>query len=200
MKNKHVVISPESFKELNVLSDSWNMDKKEFLEHIITYFRKTGEDPSATKKDNTVNALKQLQNTLVSFIRKHESDHLKKIVQDFEATRKAMLEQLNVSDQENKKLSEETKLILYNRTSNLILNGIELQGIGKWSVRDEFQKTRLDIAKLINRDEALRNYQKKLEDLKGAIELKRKEIENWGIISGNKEKANTMLNELLSLI
>ena len=196
MKNKHVVISPESFAHLEVLSDTWGMDKKEFLEHAVNFFRATGEDPQATKKDNTVKALKQLQNTLVSFIRKHESDHLKKIVEDFEATRRTIQEDQKTAAVQNQKNAE----FITKRVTDLIYSGLEFKDQTKWSVRDEIFKNRAEVAKLINRDEALRNYQKKLEDLKGAIELKRKEIESWGIISGNKDKANTMLNELLSLI
>ena len=91
MTNKHIVISPASYDHLDALAKNWRMDKKEFTEHIINYFRLTGDDPTATKRDNTVLALKKLQDTFVSFIRKHETDHLKKIVDDFEATRKGNL-------------------------------------------------------------------------------------------------------------
>lgn len=63
---------------------------------MINYFYVTGEDPLANRKDNMVKSMKQLQNTLVSFIREHETRHLEKIVADFEQTRREFSESLTV--------------------------------------------------------------------------------------------------------
>jgi hypothetical protein len=91
---KTIKISNDAYERLNKISDSYGLNIKKTADGIINYFYVTGEDPLANRKDNMVKSIKQLQNTVVSFIREHETRHLEKIVGDFEATRREFLENL----------------------------------------------------------------------------------------------------------
>lgn len=91
---KTIKISNDAYERLNKISDSFGLNIKKTADGIINYFYVTGEDPLANRKDNMVKSIKQLQNTVVSFIREHETRHLEKIVGDFEATRREFLENL----------------------------------------------------------------------------------------------------------
>ena len=194
MQNKHVVISPTSNEHLEALADSWKMDKKEFLEYAINYFRVTGEDPTATKKDNIVKALKQLQNTLVSFIRKHESDHLKKIVEDFEATRRSLLEEVKKYDE------TDAKRLSAWMSRGMVLGKDKDQKDIIWSVRTELNY-------IISQNKNTEAQLKALQDLHSNktqterfIESKSKEVDTWATIStdGNKTKAKAIIAEIKS--
>src|ERR1035437_9872875 len=123
MTYKHVAISQQSFDYLDALAESWSMDKKELVENMIMYFRLTGDDPTATKKDNTAVAIKKLQNTIVSFIRTHETDHLLKIVNDFEETRKALAQSQITQTGEIKKVIEDGRKEDRARLSAWMVNG-----------------------------------------------------------------------------
>jgi len=191
MKNKHVVISPQSFEKMDALASNWDMDYKDFLEHIIDYFRVTGEDPRATKKDNMVKAIKQLQHTLVGFIRKHESDHLVKLVQDFEATRKLL-------EQEGKKNSEAIRI----RMADWMFNGVEMKDGKKWSVREDLVLLKEGDRKIIEYLLSKNDDHKRTKVIDSKINEKLLEIEQWGVIStdGNKLKAKNLLQEIKTLI
>lgn len=91
---KPIKVSNEAHERLTKVADSFGLNLKKTAEGMINYFYVTGEDPLANRKDNMVKSMKQLQNTLVSFIREHETRHLEKIVGDFEQTRREFSESL----------------------------------------------------------------------------------------------------------
>src|ERR1035437_1108654 len=138
MTYKHVAISQQSFDYLDALAESWSMDKKELVENMIMYFRLTGDDPTATKKDNTAVAIKKLQNTVVSFIKTHETDHLLKIVNDFEETRKALALSQTKQTGELKTLIEAGRKDDKERLNAWMVNGMELKDGVKFSVKNRF--------------------------------------------------------------
>ena len=91
---KPIKVSNEAHERLTKVADSFGLNLKKTAEGMINYFYVTGEDPLANRKDNMVKSMKQLQNTVVSFIREHETRHLEKIVGDFEQTRREFSESL----------------------------------------------------------------------------------------------------------
>lgn len=211
MKNKHVVISEQSFGNLDQLASNWDMDYKEFLENAINYFKATGEDPRATKKDNMVRAMKELQNTFISFIRTHEKDHLIKLVQDFETTRKSL-------EVDSKKTSSE----IIKELQDFMYKGWEYEDKDKqkqkWSIagalnsatlRDKAfdEKVKNQHDETIKRIDTLKselaeNRKDKKQLIESEINKKMQEIEQWGTLStdGNKGKAKNLLSELKTLI
>ena len=210
MTNKHIVISPASYDHLDALAKNWRMDKKEFTEHIINYFRLTGDDPTATKRDNTVLALKKLQDTFVSFIRKHETDHLKKIVDDFEATRKK-LEQDQVSQTSGIKTAIETGITdTQYRLDRWIYFGknlVDKKGVkATYCVKDQFDKlVKMDekTAELLAGIDAKMDtkMEKKRQVLTTRMDQMKAEIVNWSMsITGNKDKFTALLEDLKTLV
>ena len=215
MTNKHIVISPASYDHLDALAKNWRMDKKEFTEHIINYFRLTGDDPTATKRDNTVLALKKLQDTFVSFIRKHETDHLKKIVDDFEATRKKLEadqeKQTTIITEEVKRLDDgsESRLRHYFHQGMGIPD--EKKGtISMFSMRGEFEKLAKNNAELAKNDQSIltimtannTKMEKKNAVLINRLEQMANEIKDWNLLTKdvNRGKATALINELKTLI
>ena len=203
MTYKHVAISEQSFDHLDALANSWGMDKKEFVENMITYFRITGDDPTSTKKDNTAVAIKKLQNTLVSFIKTHETDHLVKIVTDFEETRKALALSQTKQTKEIKESIDKASDLNDTRLSCWFYEGIGLDGNTSFSVNDQFKdltKKDNEIISLIKNTTA--KNEKKKQVLFTRLETMEEEVKKWGTLTkdGNKEKAGTMINELKSLI
>lgn len=91
---KAIKVSNEAYERLQKVADSYGLNLKKTADGMINYFYVTGEDPLANRKDNMVKSMKQLQNTVVSFIREHETRHLEKIVGDFEGTRREFSENL----------------------------------------------------------------------------------------------------------
>jgi hypothetical protein len=91
---KGIKVSHEAYAQLEKIADSYGLSLKKTADHMINYFFVTGEDPLANRKDNMVKSIKQLQNTVVSFIREHETKHLEKIVSDFEMTRSSFSEKM----------------------------------------------------------------------------------------------------------
>jgi hypothetical protein len=89
---KAIKVSNEAYERLQKVADSYGLNLKKTADGMINYFYVTGEDPLANRKDNMVKSMKQLQNTVVSFIREHETRHLEKIVGDFEGTRREFTE------------------------------------------------------------------------------------------------------------
>jgi hypothetical protein len=203
MKYKHIVISPESHDHLEALAQSWSMDNRGFTESMITYFRLTGDDPSATKKDNTVTAIKSLQNTVVSFIRKHETDHLKKIVTDFEETRKEL--SLSQTDQigQIKTIIETGRKEDRDRLNAWMVNGMKMPDKTEFSIKgsnDKLAENDQEIIKLIR--EQTGKAEKKNQVLMGRLETMEEEVKKWGTLTkdGNKEKAVAMIDELKNLL
>jgi succinate dehydrogenase flavin-adding protein (antitoxin of CptAB toxin-antitoxin module) len=203
MKYKHIAISPESFGYLDALARSWEMDKKTFAQHMIMYFRLTGEDPTATKKDNTVVAMKRLQTTLISFIRAHETDHLKKIVTDFEETRKGLsqsqtdlIDQLKTTIETGRK---EDKM----RLGAWMVHGMKLPDETVFSLKDRSDKlaeSDQQIIKLITEQHT--KSEKKNQVLIRRLETMDEEIKKWATLTkdGNKEKAASLIEEIKTLI
>lgn len=215
MTNKHIVISPASYDHLDALAKNWRMDKKEFTEHIINYFRLTGDDPRATKRDNTVLALKKLQDTFVSFIRKHETDHLKKIVDDFEATRKKL-----EADQENQTTIITKEIQRSDALNDGRLGGYFCDGIGipneksgafyLFSMKGEFEKLAKNNAELAKNDQSIltimmennSKMEKKKVVLINRLEQMANEIKDWNLLTKdvNRGKATALINELKTLV
>jgi hypothetical protein len=214
MTYKHVAISQQSFDHLDALAKSWKMDKKEFVENIITYFRLTGDDPAATKKDNTAVAIKKLQNSVISFFQVHEKDHLKKIVTDFEETRKELaLSQTTLTNEINTAIEtgrkEDRTAIEAGRKedrgllNSWMFNRMSLKDGSKFSVKDQFDIT-------INKEEEIIHLIKKMgekadkkkEVLTTRLEAMEEGIKKWGAITkdGNKERALALTHELKTLV
>jgi|ERR1035437_85505 hypothetical protein len=208
MKYKHVAISPTSFDKLDKLATDWDMDYKEFMESAIDYFRLTGEDPKANRKDNIVKSMKELQNTFISFIRTHEKDHLLKLVQDFETTRKSL-------EGDSKKTGSE----IIKELRDFMFKGVEFEGKEKtkfiWSVMSAFNSAtsrakELEVELKKRHDETLKsvdsikrelseNRKEKKQFIESEINKKMQEVDSWGL-TGQKEKAKQVLSELKTLI
>ncbi len=211
MKYKHVAISPTSFDKLDKLATDWDMDYKEFMESAIDYFRLTGEDPKANRKDNIVKSMKELQNTFISFIRTHEKNHLLKLVQDFETTRKSL-------EVDSKKTSSEISKEL----QDFMFKGWEYEDKGKqkhkWSIAGALNSSTnrvkaLEVELKNRHDETIKsidtikrdlseNRKEKKQFIESEINKKMQEIEQWAGLStdGNKGKAKNLLIELKTLI
>jgi hypothetical protein len=210
MNYKHVVIRPESFTDLEFIAKLWGLDKGETVEYLIRYFKITGDDPTATKKDNTAVSIKRLENTVVSFIRKHETEHLEKIVSDFEETRKAFEQTANTLTQSNDKQTAEIKTAIdTGRKDNKdhinywMINGIKLKDGEKFSVKDRLDKGLKNdeyVIKLFTEMEA--KNEKKKQVIFTRMESMKEEIKEWGAITkdANRGKATAHIDELKTLV
>ncbi len=215
MKYKQISISPESFEQLEKLAEKWDMNFKDFTENAITYFRLTGEDPTANRKDNIVKSMKELQNTFISFIRTHEKDHLVKLVTDFDTTRRNL-------EADNDRLSK----YLAGRMGDLLINGVELKSGEKWSASREFvkigkankeqqeklvsvekevitainsAKNATDSLKTLIEDTFIAQKEEKRQFIESEINKKIQEVDSW-MVPANKEKAKQTLSDLKTLI
>jgi hypothetical protein len=203
MNYKHIAISPQSFDQLDALASSWSMDKKEFVENMITYFRLTGDDPTATKKDNTVIAIKKLQTTLVCFIKTHETDHLVKIVTDFEETRKGLSEGQAKQSSAIKAEIESGRLEDKERLDAWMIHGMELPDGTDFSMQDQFKKVLAkedEMVKLVK--EITVKTEKKKGVMMGRLEAMEEGVTKWSAITkdGNKERATALIEELKTLV
>ncbi|MBC7748404.1 MAG: hypothetical protein H7Z76_07485 [Methylotenera sp.] len=114
---KAIKVSNEAYDRLQKVADSYGLNLKKTADGMINYFYVTGEDPLANRKDNMVKSMKQLQNTVVSFIREHETRHLEKIVGDFEMTRRAFSEKMETLPNKQELTASIKKLTEFNSES-----------------------------------------------------------------------------------
>lgn len=82
MVKKSILISMYHHKELKGLSESFNCSYYKLVEEMITYFKKTGINPSDSKNENPSKGLKELDKRLVSFLKVQERDILKPLRQE----------------------------------------------------------------------------------------------------------------------
>lgn len=176
---KAIKVSNEAYERLEKIADSYSLNLKKTADGMINYFYVTGEDPLANRKDNMVKSMKQLQNTVVSFIREHETRHLEKIVGDFEETRREFLENFKAIPTKEQ-FSETFKKVvnLINENSNT-----------------HFAKMEKQFYEKLERDN-----QAKLETVKTALENLTIEAEkrNGGVFK--KEDFSDLLNQLKAVI
>lgn len=176
---KPIKVSNEAYERLQKVADSYGLNLKKTADGMINYFYVTGEDPLANRKDNMVKSMKQLQNTLVSFIREHETRHLEKIVGDFEETRREFSENLKAIP--TKEQFSET----FKKVVNLINENSNTQ----------FAKMEKQFYEKLERDN-----QAKLETVKTVLQNLTNEAEkrNGGVFK--KEDFTDLLNQLKSVI
>ena len=176
---KPIKVSNEAYERLQKVADSYGLNLKKTADGMINYFYVTGEDPLANRKDNMVKSMKQLQNTLVSFIREHETRHLEKIVGDFEETRRAFSEKLDKLPEREKLADAFHKVItMINENSNTNFAKMEKQFYGKLE----------------------RDNQAKMETVKTVLQNLTNEAEkrNGGVFK--KEDFTDLLNQLKAVI
>lgn len=176
---KPIKVSNEAYERLQKVADSYGLNLKKTADGMINYFYVTGEDPLANRKDNMVKSMKQLQNTLVSFIREHETRHLEKIVGDFEETRREFSENLKAIP--TKEQFSET----FKKVVNLINENSNTQ----------FAKMEKQFYEKLERDN-----QAKLETVKTVLQNLTNEAEkrNGGVFK--KEDFTDLLNQLKAVI
>lgn len=176
---KPIKVSNEAYERLQKVADSYGLNLKKTADGMINYFYVTGEDPLANRKDNMVKSMKQLQNTLVSFIREHETRHLEKIVGDFEETRREFSENLKAIPTKEQ-FSETFKKVvtLINENSNT-----------------QFAKMEKQFYEKLERDN-----QAKMETVKTVLQNLTNEAEkrNGGVFK--KEDFTDLLNQLKAVI
>lgn len=176
---KGIKISNEAYNRLEKIADSYGLNLKKTADGMINYFYVTGEDPLANRKDNMVKSMKQLQNTVVSFIREHETRHLEKIVGDFEQTRRAFSEKLEkIPTAENFSVTFKKVVSIINENTNA---------------------EHLKLEKLVLQ-RAERDNQLKMETLKTALQNLTEEAEkrNGGLFK--KEDFTDLLNQLKAVV
>lgn len=176
---KPIKVSNEAYERLQKVADSYGLNLKKTADGMINYFYVTGEDPLANRKDNMVKSMKQLQNTLVSFIREHETRHLEKIVGDFEETRREFSENLKAIP--TKEQFSET----FKKVVNLINENSNTQ----------FAKMEKQFYEKLERDN-----QAKMETVKTVLQNLTSEAEkrNGGVFK--KEDFTDLLNQLKAVI
>lgn len=176
---KPIKVSNEAYERLQKVADSYGLNLKKTADGMINYFYVTGEDPLANRKDNMVKSMKQLQNTLVSFIREHETRHLEKIVGDFEQTRREFSENLKAIP--TKEQFSET----FKKVVNLINENSNTQ----------FAKMEKQFYEKLERDN-----QAKIETVKTVLQNLTNEAEkrNGGVFK--KEDFTDLLNQLKAVI
>lgn len=169
---KPIKVSNEAHSRLTKIAESFGLNLKKTTEGMINYFYVTGEDPLANRKDNMVKSMKQLQNTVVSFIREHETRHLEKIVGDFEQTRREF------SDSVSKFPTREQFGVTF-----------------KKMITDINENTNV---KMANLEKAITI--EKIESLKGILEnlIQEAEKRNGGIFK--KEDFTDLVNQLKSVV
>lgn len=176
---KPIKVSNEAYERLQKVADSYGLNLKKTADGMINYFYVTGEDPLANRKDNMVKSMKQLQNTLVSFIREHETRHLEKIVGDFEETRREFSENLKAIPTKEQ-FSETFKKVVsvINENSNT-----------------QFAKLEKQFSEKLERDN-----QAKMETVKTVLQNLTNEAEkrNGGVFK--KEDFTDLLNQLKAVI
>ena len=176
---KPIKVSNEAYERLQKVADSYGLNLKKTADGMINYFYVTGEDPLANRKDNMVKSMKQLQNTLVSFIREHETRHLEKIVGDFEGTRREFSENLKAIPTKEQFSDTFKKVVnLINENSNT-----------------QFAKMEKQFYEKLERDN-----QAKLETVKTVLQNLTNEAEkrNGGVFK--KEDFTDLLNQLKAVI
>lgn len=176
---KGIKVSHDAYGQLEKIADSYGLSLKKTADHMINYFYVTGEDPLANRKDNMVKSMKQLQNTVVSFIREHETRHLEKIVGDFEETRREFSENLKVIPSREVFTEAFKKMVsTINENSNTQFAKMEQQFYGKHE----------------------RDNQAKMETLKTALQNLTEEAEkrNGGLFK--KDDFTDLLHQLKAVI
>ena len=176
---KPIKVSNEAYERLQKVADSYGLNLKKTADGMINYFYVTGEDPLANRKDNMVKSMKQLQNTLVSFIREHETRHLEKIVGDFEGTRREFSENLKAIPTKEQFSDTFKKVVnLINENSNT-----------------QFAKLEKQFYEKLERDN-----QAKMETVKTVLQNLTNEAEkrNGGVFK--KEDFTDLLNQLKAVI
>ncbi len=78
MKYKTIRIYESDFNRLNDLCNKYDLSKTELIEAVISYFKKTDLDPR--EPTNATKEIIKLKNTLISFIRKQETDKLNPLI------------------------------------------------------------------------------------------------------------------------
>ena len=82
MKNKSIIINEKAHKELKQLSESFGETYGGFVEKMVSYFKKTGNDPTDQKNYSASEKLQALDKRLVSFLKVQERDILKPLRQE----------------------------------------------------------------------------------------------------------------------
>ena len=77
MAKKSIIINELSHKELCNLTKTFNMTYGSFVESMITYFKKTGQDPRLAENKSPKDMVQILDKRVVSFFKTQERDILK---------------------------------------------------------------------------------------------------------------------------
>jgi len=119
MKNKSIIINEKAHKELKILSEGFNTNYGSFVEKMILYFKKTGNDPSDQKNYSASQKLQTLDKRIVSFLKVQERDILKPLRQEtFDYYKK--LEGQTISNQ-TKMVEAFNQLNSYNQKRNQLV-------------------------------------------------------------------------------
>lgn len=78
-KIKHLTLGEAAFKDFERLATSYKLYHKALLEIMIHYFKVTGIDPRERQAGNPTDAIKALDQRLISFIKQQEKEQLRPI-------------------------------------------------------------------------------------------------------------------------
>lgn len=87
-KQKAVVLAPETHAKLTQLCQTHGSNMKEFTAQMVTYFEKTGIDPTEVAGTDLKEAIKQLRkenNRVIGFIKQQEKEKLTPILDELAA-------------------------------------------------------------------------------------------------------------------
>lgn len=93
MKYKTISVNPEAFEEYEKLCKHYEMNKGEFLETIIKYFRETKVDPRDSKQIDVKGLERKISETdkrIISFIKMQEKEILKPLQIEIEKISKEL--------------------------------------------------------------------------------------------------------------
>ena len=121
MKYKTIRIYESDFDRLSVLCSKYSLTKTEFIEAVLTYFKKTDLDPREPL--NATQEIVKLKNQLISFIRTQEKDKLNPLIKKQDLLIQEFSKLLN-SDF----VTEEFMIELANKLGNSIVNKLKENG------------------------------------------------------------------------
>jgi hypothetical protein len=91
---KSILLSEECHNDINKLTDTYKITKKDLVEKSIRYIVKNNINPEEIKSGEVAGQLKKLRNDFVAFIKKQESDLLQPTL---EATRMCVEQNENLN-------------------------------------------------------------------------------------------------------
>ncbi|MFN8415432.1 MAG: BfmA/BtgA family mobilization protein [Cytophagaceae bacterium] len=104
---KSILLSEECHNDINKLTDTYKITKKDLVEKSIRYIVKNNINPEEIKSGEVAGQLKKLRNDFVAFIKKQESDLLQ-----------PTLEAIRMCVEQNDKTSKILPVIYKKQTDN----------------------------------------------------------------------------------